>query len=366
MKKLTKIIIASILTGIVLFFAGLWFLLVAEGKKDEKESIENQIIRMNELQLEYSAQTAIKIDEQAFCSFQLSEASNIKYNELRTLATHNSYKEHQGVIAAFVSTIFFPILGYDNMNYEHPNTTEQLNLGIRSFEWDISRYKGEFDGFIVQHENLIDPNSWIPNLALALEEVVLWSDYNKGHMPITIMFEFKNHSFKDGETKTMTIDDIPLFEELIESILKEKLFVPNQMLGKYTSMEEMRQNDGFPFLNELQDKVIVLFHRGDITDEYEKRDLKDQKAFVMKLSPKSCFVIENEAIQDKEKIQDLVKEGYIVRTFISKWLLYTQEQHDAAMNSGAQILSSDYIDKKITPEYVSVLNDNNNTMILMR
>jgi hypothetical protein len=63
-------------------------------------------------------------------------------------------------------------------------------------------------------------------------------------------------------------------------------------------------------------------------------------------TPEAAFLIMNEPLEDFEKIQDLVKKGYLVRTRADAgtWEARRNDRSrfEKALESGAQIISTDY------------------------
>lgn len=351
-RKILLAILGIILLGVIIFVVSFF----VGGKMAENDCIEAQILRVEELAELYASGDAEKVDEQSFCTFDLDDISEYQYNDLQVLASHNSYKLYQPTLSYLFASTVYPIVGEDGdvMNYENPTTTEQLNVGIRSFEWDIQEYSGEFDGYIVQHEAYIDCCSSIPNLELAFEEIAMWSEYNEDHMPITIIIECKDTVVPDYGKEDIT-DGETLYEMslMIAEVLGDSLYTPSEMLGDYDTMLDMRLDDAYPTLDELQGKIIVILHYGSYCESYAQTvDFDDQLLFTALGDENSCFTIENDSQTNVTPLIEAIEENFIVRTRINEWgyLDYNSEVEEFALSIGANILTSDYLDDQMFDE----------------
>ncbi|MFI3142086.1 MAG: Ca2+-dependent phosphoinositide-specific phospholipase C [Clostridia bacterium] len=306
--------------------------------------INDQIARMEVLAEEYASGEAEAINEQYFCNFDINDTADYSFDDFQMIGTHNSYKLYQSELSYLISSTLFPLFGEDGdvMNYEHENTTDQLNMGIRSFEWDVVEYDGMFEGYLIQHEAYIDTNSSIPNLKLALEEVLMWSEYNENHMPITIIIECKDQAIPSAD-KTAISDSQAVVElsDYISSILGDTLYTPADMVGDYDSMLSMRLADDYPSLAELQGKVLILLHTGDACLDYaEDVAFEDQDLFITEQTDDSCFTILAQTITP---IREALEENFMVRCSINVWGSESNQTSEYFVDLGVNILTSDFV-----------------------
>lgn len=348
-----------ILQQIVTFLISFILLPVSLFASDYEETcIADQIARVEQLEIMYESEEAEYCDEQEFCSFDIDDAYLYTYNEFQCIGTHNSYKILQPDYAYWLTSTFFDLFGEDGeaMTYEHEDLTTQLNMGVRSFEWDICEYDNLYEGYMIQHDSYVDQCSSIPNLELALEELVMWSDYNEDHMPITILIEFKDSllpALTSGDVTTAS--QVVSVTDVFSEILGDKLYLPSEMVGDYSTMEEMRLADDYPTLDELQGKIIVIIHTGDACDDYDESiDFEDQVFFLSCDSVDSCFALATNPFYNSSIIYTAQEQGYLVRTLISPYLGYNDLRSEAGYSSGANILSSDYIYEYQETEYLSI------------
>jgi hypothetical protein len=137
-------------------------------------------------------------DFSGYCDFDLYQAylDGVKYNDVQFLATHNSYKGKPGPLM-YASEL----LNYTKYGYYFDPLYEQLEKGIFSLELDI--YPTE-TGFLCMHKTYGDIATTGYNMALALEEIAIWSSCNVGHLPITIMIEPKGWVLRNKDSMNMT------------------------------------------------------------------------------------------------------------------------------------------------------------------
>lgn len=383
MRKFFKVFFITflcVLLLVVLFVGSLVTTIAIQGYSQEKACFEEQIQRLSELETAYASDGMAKIDESSFCNFDLAEVNSIKYNRLRELGSHNSYKKQYSSSAQFATKLFFPLAGQDpnQSDYFHESFTDQLNSGLRSFELDIAKQKDKKgEKLVVQHAPLMDGNSWSINLALGLKEVALWSQYNPSHMPITILLEIKKDFLLKPGISKMSNEDLTLLESIVTENLGASLFSPSDMLGDYTTFKGLRQANGFPTLDKMQGKVLILLHPGILTEAQLEKNYADTKIFAVSddvditdNDPKSddndaLFLLDNDPFQS-ERIAINVNKKFIVRTRIDYYGNYDKDRYAAAIASNAQILSSDYLPRvnPIEGQYVCLL-PNNKTMSLV-
>ncbi len=306
-----------------------------------------QEVRVEALAEAYESGEAEKVDEQYFCSFDLDEADQYLFNDLQLIGTHNSYKLYQTELCYQISSLVFPLAGEDSdaMNYEHDDLTTQLNMGLRTFEWDIVSYDGEFDGFLIQHEAYIDALSSTPNLELALEELVMWSDYNEDHIPLIIMIECKEITLPSADKDEVdTAEEILELSELISEVLGDKFYTPSDLIGDYDSMTALREDNGYPTIDDLLGKIIIVLHPGTACTDYgENVAFEDQDIFVGDIEDENaCFAVVSGAYS---VTINAITNGYITRSYTGAWLSYSPDEEQKYISFGSNIISSDYVDE---------------------
>lgn len=350
-----------------------------------QQSVENseadrvsQIERIKALETAYSNGEMPKVNEADFVEGDLNLALNngLKFNELSFVATHNSYqtKGADAWCELFdnLSTLTFGLLSDELGEFSNQTLTEQFNCGIRSIEMDIETVKnGDSISFVCMHSPYFDTGTTSYDFALALKEIKMWSDYNPGHLPITVIVEPKKVFLPAENMKYFNLEYAFALEEIIRSVLGDKLFEPADMLRGYDSFSEMRFADDWCQVKDMLGKVVVLLHDTNVTEDYIELDesIKTQAMFPMlrykhkDLSYASFLLINKpkEALKTSDEVIDEYK--LIVRTQVDSYTNVSQEKRDNAMLSGAQILSTDYpVRTDLKPEDYTVSFENNKTI----
>lgn len=314
---------------------------------------------------------------------------DLKINQMQFVGSHNSYRlKTNPKILNFLFSIqsFLPDdLNPASLDYEHLTITEQLNdYGLRNLEIDIYNDPngGQFSkrklnaivgesieanipalfepGFKVLHIPDADYNTHNNTFKSAIQEIKNWSDAHQEHLPIFVYIEPKETSIENflpflpfTSIIPYTLQSMDELDGEIKSIFGENLenvFSPDEMIDNYPSLEAAALAKNWPTLKETRGKILFIIGG---SDDFNKKyatnhpNLSNRACFLFSKpgKPEAAFLLENEAIKDKLKIESLVKKGYMVRTFTdntneAKNNDYTKSI--AALNSGAQILTTDY------------------------
>jgi hypothetical protein len=319
------------------------------------------------------AQPSLSIDDQ------------LRLDQIQLIGSHNSYKQ----------AIDPPLLALlrqtdsamaDALDYSHVPLSEQLNMGLRNLELDLyadtrgGKYAQPLGltwvkdhpqttpydpaqamnapGFKVLHVQEVDFRSNCLTLAACLEELRQWSEANPGHLPVFVTLNAKDDpvdrpGFATPEPFTAPVLDA-LDEEIREVLGEARILSPDAVRGNHKSLEEAVRQDGWPTLAEARGRFLfILDEVGDKRAAYV-RDHPALRGRVMFANaapgtPEAAWLIMNEAVENKQEIQQRVKEGYLVRTRADA---NTREARDnntrtfrAAKQSGAQIITTDYYQK---------------------
>lgn len=239
-----------------------------------------------------------------FCMPLLAFLDGYRINHLIYLGTHNSY--HQ--------SSFFSLPPF---RYHHLPLLKQLeDQKIRQLELDIYDCA---DDFCVYHLPVLDNHSSCAYLSDCLKFVQTWSYEHKTHEPIFIFFESKL-GFNQNKTKKL--------RHLIENI-----FLQQQIL-KSSEVQEV-----WPKVEDALGKIAFVLMRKPMNTHF---------FFVANQEPiaKNNIVLIEDPIRSQYEIAKWVREGHMVRTrlddFGTWWPRFSLKRADAAMMSGAQLLSTDY------------------------
>ena len=319
---------------------------------------------------------------QSFAAAQTAANDSVRMNQIQVIGSHNSY--HQGIAPSEVKLMQAknPKL-YAGLEYRHHPLDQQFDSGIRQIELDIfadsqgGRYAHpagpgavaaaglpadpNFDpqgvmskpGFKVMHMQDYDYRSTCQPLVACLQVIREWSRSHPKHLPIFIILETKQEDlppqYHATITEKFTAATFDALDAEIRSVFSPGEFIsPDQVRGKHATLEEAVLSDGWPTLAVARGKVVFLMDQRPMGPLYLQGhpSLRGRVLFTNAApgQPDSAFTEENEGTQ--QEIEPLVRKGYLVRTRTDE---NTKEartndtaKRDAALASGAQLLSTDY------------------------
>ncbi len=356
---ITKIV--SLLLSIVTGFGALF----PSGLDRLELDMAEQVKRINQLEDDYNAGKIAPVDESKFFSGDLeAELRNgIKFNELRFIATHNSYQtpatDEYKELYGNLSELTLGIVNKEKAEFYSETLTQQLNMGIRSLEMDVETFDKNGDiSFTCMHAPYTDMTTSCYDFSLALKEIKMWSDNNPKHLPITIIIEPKGSFLPLEDMKHFNLDYAKELDKALKKGLGDKLFTPADMLRDYSSFGEMRNADDWCKAEDMLGKVLILLHECDVTEGYIDIDkfIKTQAMFPMLRADdidRDCtsFILANEP-DDFLKINKevLLEKKIIARTRADSYGNNPTDRRNNAISCGAQIVSTDYPPKTDSKE----------------
>lgn len=275
------------------------------------------------------------------------------------------------------------------LEYIHPPIEAQLRMGLRSLEFDLNvdheggrflsplpyrmlREQGARDlaplyaealaepGLKVLHAVDVDFRSHCPTFRLCLRQLRAWSDANPGHTPVFVLLEPKFQSLVGRAPGATPLDpfDARAFAEMDASIVellgRERVFAPDDLRGRHPTLEAAALAGGWPMLAQARGKVLFLMIVPGLNlatfAPYlaGTPNLEGRMAFVQGRPgmDHAAFVMIDNALTHAEEIPALVRKGYLVRTRADidtgEARANDGDRRDAALASGAQIVSTDY------------------------
>lgn len=346
--KFVPLLISTVIAFVSLFSAN------AERLQVE---IEEQKTRIAALEQSYANGEIAPVNETAFFDGNLEEAlaGGIKFNELRYIATHNSYQteavDEYKKIFKNLSELTFGLISEKKGEFVSPTVSEQLNNGIYSLEIDIETFDRDGEiSFTCMHSPTLDMTTSCYDFSLLLKEISMWSDNNPNHLPITIIVEPKSFFIPLEDMKFFNLDYALAFDEALRAGLGDKLFTPADMLRDYESFGAMRAADDWCEVEDMLGKVLILLHDCNVTEKYIETDssLKSQAMFPMlreEDTDRDCasFLLINDPEDAFASSEEIIKDGkFVVRTRADQFTSVSQENRELALASGAQIVSTDY------------------------
>ncbi len=307
--------------------------------------------------------------------------TKVSLHDIQVIGSHNSYKQ------AIEKPLWDYLYQIDpevaiSLEYEHPTLSEQLNLGLRSLEFDVfhdpdgGRYAHPKGLDIVESSGKssmpFDPDGALkkPGLKMfhvqdfdfrshqllfkeGLQELKTWSDANPDHWPIIILINAK------GAKRAGITDPLPFDKEALDRIdfeIKsvfgdEQLITPDLVRGDFSTLEKAILERGWPSLAWAKGRLLfVLDEKEEKIKRYLKNhpSLRNRVLFVNSLegNPEAGFRIVNDPVKNFAYIRELVANGYMVRTRADANTQEARknnyERFEKAKASGAQVISTDY------------------------
>lgn len=305
----------------------------------------------------------------------------LKMNDLAAVGTHNSYKRAMPDETMKKVRALDPRMA-DALDYSHRPLVEQLDHGARQLEIDVNydptggHYaKGSRDpdlqkpGFKVLHIPGIDNASSCVLLTQCLSTIKAWSDAHPGHVPILLLFNAKD----ERNAARGGIDALPydaaaydaLDAEIRAVLPPEKLIVPDDVQGAYPTLREAVLAGNWPTLDKARGRFLfaldeppakVAVYRG------ARKSLEGRVFFINtdEESPAAAYLTLNDPIAQRERIARDVAAGYLVRTRADANTVEARKNdtgpRDAALASGAQYVSTDYLwpDARLSSYFVPI------------
>jgi hypothetical protein len=172
-------------------------------------------------------------------------------------------------------------------------------------------------------------------------------------LPVFILIETKQTPEKSDIPITVpekfTAKTMDALDAEIHSVFHaDEMIVPDEVRGRRATLEEAVRKEGWPTLARARGKVVFLLDQKDVSAPYlaGHPSLHGRVLFTNSDPGQAdaAFVERNDG--SKEEIAALVRQGYLVRTRTD---VGTEEartnstaRRDAALASGAQLLSTDY------------------------
>jgi len=314
----------------------------------------------------------------------------VRLNQIQVMGTHNSYRVRPPA-PLFDSILAAAPEQAAELDYAHRPLPEQLGvLGARQIELDVfadpagGRYVNRplnegvglpanapepemaEPGFKVLHIDNIDYASTCPTFVACLGEVAAWSAANPTHLPVMILVEVKTPTF--GEPAPIGAAELDALDAEIRSVFGvDQVITPDDVRGSAATLREAVTTTGWPTLADSRGKVLFgLDNGGEVRDLYAagRPNLDGRMMFASMEStddPAAAFFKRNDPLAEGQaEIAGLVAQGFIVRTRSDVPVVQVsandRTQLEAALASGAQYVSSDYLEPDLTySEYVASL-----------
>jgi hypothetical protein len=313
-----------------------------------------------------------------------AEAGEPRLNQIQVIGSHNSYhvepapEIHKLIAAAGRGRA-------EGLEYTHRPLAEQFSrLGIRQVELDLyadpngglfadpfgrkrvsglgkdagpdPNLNGQLakPGIKVLHVPDVDFLSTAPTFVDALKQIRNWSQANRRHVPILILVELKADATPGLPARPVPFDKEQLAtveSEILSVFARTEILTPDRVRGRFDTLPEAIRKDGWPALEAVRGLVMfALDNEGSVRDRYLDGHpaLRNRLMFatVSPGHPAAAWFKINDPIAGFDRIQKLVKDGFMVRTRADADTRQARAndvtQRDKALASGAQFVSTDY------------------------
>ncbi len=210
-------------------------------------------------------------------------------------------------------------------------------------------------GFKILHISDVDFETNYLTLKSALEALKSWSDLHPDHFPIYINLEAKGSHPADeskalkrlGFKKCIPFDRrafLDLEQEISATLSPDQIFKPSDFKKSYSSLQGRVVAEGWPLLEEVRGKFIFILE-GNNKHLYRTFERPLFFQYGNQSDANTVFLLRNNPIASEREIRELNSE-FIVRTRSDAGSVESRSNNydtwNAALRSGAQIISTDY------------------------
>lgn len=279
------------------------------------------------------------------CATALASDATIEQlgiQHFQVIGTHNSY--HLRPEAKSLAASVGANRGAQEWDYSHAPLDLQLDRGVRSFELDLHDTD---DGLEVFHVPILDQGSTCQNFGDALSTIRQWSDAHPKHFPISVLIEVKDDVPRLARRlRPFDSDALERLDRAIrDAFPKERLLTPDDVRGDHSTLREAVLAGSWPSLANARGQVMFVLHEdGKLRDLYvgQRRSLEGRALFVRSAPDREdAATLVLDSPRDP-RIAEMVRLGYLVRTRADSGLHGDASRRDAALASGAQIVSTDF------------------------
>jgi len=306
----------------------------------------------------------------------------VHLNQIQVIGSHNSYNLGFAPSEEKFARMRNPKT-YESLEYRHAPLAQQLDGGVRQLEIDIvqdpeggrfahpkivelTKQAGlppdpDFDpnhemdkpGFKVIHIPDLNQRSSCHLFTTCLQQIRTWSKAHSDHVPLFLLIETKKGrtaSIPDSvEAKPFTSETFDALDKEIRSVFSSgEMILPDQVRGKFPTMDAAVRAGNWPTLADSRGKVIFLMDQKDVGPIYTAGhpNLEGRVLFTNADPGRAdaAFIEENSGTP--AVIDELVRQGYIIRARAddSTTAARTNDttRRDELLHSGAQMISTDY------------------------
>ncbi len=264
-------------------------------------------------------------------------------NHVQMLATHNSY--HIRLEPA-------PISEWDY--FFDPIETQLEEQGVRALELDLN-YDVETLEYQVFHIPFVDFGTTCLRFDDCLAEIRRFSDAHPGHHPMFVQIELKSE-FDDTRLDAR----LDLIDAQIRAVFAPELLItPDDVRGTHATLREAVTTGGWPTLASARGRTMFAFDCDrELCLRYARGGNLDGRVLFVDSVPEDGFAAVMIANGPDDTARDLVEQGFIVRVFADSAASVLDREGndlDAALATGAQIISTDFPVARTDTDYVAAI-----------
>ena len=201
---------------------------------------------------------------------------------------------------------------------------------------------------MVGHLPMVDGRSTCHKFSDCLASVKEWSRAHPKHLPVFVLIEVKEDlAPSDLDGKLDAIDFA-----ITRVMSRDMLLMPEDVAGNSPSLREAITTRGWPSVDDTRGRVaFVMFGPGRHKRAYSagRPRLDGRVMFVAERRldhPHTSVVFYDDPIRMRDRIADAVGKHFLVRTRADENLVRNARRRDAALSSGANFISSDFVDPR--------------------
>jgi hypothetical protein len=257
----------------------------------------------------------------------------LRVNDIQLKATHNSY--HVETDGNTIPDWHFT---------RDPLPVQLETQGVRGLELD-THYDTTTGTVAVYHVPTLDEQTTCRLFTDCLSAIKTWSDDHLGHHVVFVQIEPKDEEF--GAMPDWALYAEELDREILSVWPRDRVLTPDDVQNGAATLRDAVTSRGWPTLGQTRGKIaFYIDDRGLFHDTYSRgaTDVSGRMMFPSSLAdePIAAMLVMNDPIMDD--IDGVVSQGFIVRTMADSVPapMDLVERRQAALASGAQIVTTDY------------------------
>ncbi len=225
-----------------------------------------------------------------------------------------------------------------------PLDVQLQTQGVRQLELDVRYEAGKL---FVSHVPFLDGRSNCKTLRGCLARIKGWSRTQPMHLPVFVFIEAKEALVPSGLDGR--IDAIE--SEIAQVFPRSSLIVPADVIVPGLSLRDSVLSRGWPQVSEVRGRIaFVLFGQAKHKRAYTVSSQARQSHLMFVASrptrPEAAILMIDNPVREGAAIRRAVRAGFIVRTRADAGLIRSKARRDAALASGAHIISTDFADPR--------------------